>query len=56
MNHLAKMVEFFTTHIQIEFGLTKCWTLTIGRGNVKAEGFKTQQRDIIELNENDTYL
>jgi hypothetical protein len=39
----------------MEFGLTKCWTLTTGRGNVKAEGFQTQQGDIIEKNENDTY-
>ena len=46
---------FFTTHIQMEFGLTKCWTLTTGRGNVKAEGFKTQG-NITDLNENDTYL
>jgi len=36
----------------MEFGLTKYWTITIGRGNVKAEGFKTQQGNIIELNEN----
>lgn len=55
MNQLAKMVEFFTTHILMEFGVTKCRTLTTGRGNVKAEGFKTQQRRRIEMNENDTY-
>jgi len=55
MNQLAKLVEVFTTLIQMEFGVTKCWTLTTGRGNVKAEGFKTQQGHIIELNEIDTY-
>ena len=39
----------------MEFGLKRCWTLTVGRANVKAEGLKTQQGDIKELNENDTY-